>query len=42
MAVQGRTDAIAFGKHPGIYCNSANGEKGTTDDGRAYCAFWLD
>jgi len=42
MAVQGRADAKEFGKYPGVYCSSANGEKGTTEDGRQYCAFWLD
>ena len=42
MAVQGYGNAREFGKYPGVYCNSANGEKGTTKNGRPYCAFWLD
>lgn len=38
----GHRDAKEFGKYPGVYCGSAGGEKGTAEDGRPYCVFWLD
>jgi len=40
--IQGRGDAQAFGKHPGVYCRSAGGEVATGVSGRRFCAFWID
>lgn len=40
--IQGRGDARAFGKYPGVYCRSAGGEVATGVNGRRFCAFWID
>ena len=40
--IQGRGDAQAFGKYPGVYCRSAGGEVATGVSGRRFCAFWID
>ncbi|WP_282029940.1 hypothetical protein [Paracoccus marcusii] len=43
LVIQGRGDAQAFGKHPGVYCRSAGGEHGTMNSsGERYCVFWPD
>ena len=42
MLIQGRGDARAFGKYPGIYCTGAGGQIATNPDGRRFCAFWID
>jgi hypothetical protein len=42
MGLQGRDDAAAFGRFPGVYCDSAGGERLTTNAGRRACVFWLD
>lgn len=38
MAVQGRGDAKAFGRFPGVYCTAAGGQRVTGTDGGEYCA----
>ena len=42
LLIQGRGDARAFGKHPGVFCTSAGGEVATGVNGRRFCAFWID
>ena len=40
--LQGRADASAFGKHPGIYCERAGGTVVTNTEGRKFCGVWID
>jgi hypothetical protein len=42
LLIQGRGDAQAFGKRPGVFCTSAGGELVTGTTGRRFCAFWVD
>ena len=42
FAIQGRSDARAFGEYPGVFCSSAGGEMATATNGRRFCAFWVD
>lgn len=40
--LQGRADANAFGRYPGIYCRSAGDQVVPQDDGSKFCAFWIN
>lgn len=40
--VQGLISAKEFGDYPRIFCSSAGGETGTTEDGGRYCVFFYD
>lgn len=40
--VQGLISAKEFGDYPRIFCSSAGGETGTTEDGGKYCVFFYD
>lgn len=42
LLIGGLNVAKEFGKYPGVYCSSAGGERGTSQDGNEYCVFWLD
>ena len=39
--IQGRHDANAFGKFPGVYCGGAGGQVVEQNDGSSFCAVWI-
>ena len=40
--ITGRGDAKQFGRYPDIYCSTAGGQIVANDEGRRFCAMWID
>lgn len=40
--ITGRSDARAFGKYPGIFCEAAGGQVATSADGGRFCGIWIE